>query len=154
MNIVKGNRDIVVGGALLVFCILVYFIAIPSYVEENIQRGLSPAFFPKLSVIWIALFAAMLMAKSLLAKKKTEKQETSRTIDKTARLRVGCTIAAVVLYLVFCPLIGYIASTILTLLCLMGIFGEIRYWVLILVPVIITLVIYLIFGYSLDIVFP
>ena len=154
MNLRGSLKDTVTGSLILFVCFLIYVVVIPREVEQKIQRGLASDFFPKLSVAWTGIFAGLLVCKSIFGRKKYSEEEVASEKDKHVFLWMISTILIVVLYLVLCPLIGYIASTVLALISLMCIFGERRLLVLLLTSVVLSFVIYAVFGLLVNVDFP
>ena len=133
------HAEVMVGGVLLVFCVVVYLI-IPIEIEElrryDASTGLSPAVFPKLSVFLIAGLSVIIILSSLRTKDVAPRED--RPAPKTGkRTRVITTFIILVAYVYLIGTVGYLVITPLALGLLMWYFGE-RRWLLIFSLVILT----------------
>lgn len=133
------HPEVIVGGVLLVFSVVVYLI-IPAEIEElrryDASTGLSPAVFPKLSVFLIAGLSAIIILSSLRSKDAAPRED--RPALKTGtRARVITTFIILMAYVYLIGTVGYLVITPLALGLLMWYFGE-RRWPIILSLVILT----------------
>ena len=150
------HPDVVVGGVLLVFCVVVYLI-IPIEIQElmryDASMGLSPAVFPKLSVFLIAGFSAVLIF-SALRPKDVAPREDRRALGMGSRARVITTFIIILAYVYLIGIVGYLVITPLALIILMWYFGE-RRWLLILsVAILATTGLFCFFRYIMYIILP
>lgn len=133
------HPDAVVGGVLLVLCVVVYLI-IPIEIQElmryDASTGLSPAVFPKLSVFLIAGFSGVLILYGLRSK-GVAPGEDRRSLRMENRARVITTFIIILAYVYLIGILGYLVITPLALALLMWYFGE-RRWLLILSLAILT----------------
>jgi len=142
----KISEDFLIGTFLLSICSIIYFVVIPREVQGEIQRGLPPDFFPKFSVIWVGIFAIILMFRGLFTKPKDLLSDQTLKQIREGRKGVIFVITGTIFYLVLCPLISYIPATVVSLISLMWVFGERRWIMLVTIPVIVTLAIYVLFA--------
>ena len=154
MKIRIVSKDCLIGVLLISICILVYLVIIPREVQGEIQRGMPPDFFPKLSVALVGFFAFFLLVKGLFSKAENLQSMESPLKIKEGRKGVILVICGTIFYLVLCSLISYIPSTILTLIILIWIFGERRWIMIVTAPLIATVGIYFLFGKLLSLQFP
>ncbi len=93
------SPDVIIGGVLLIFCLVVYLI-IPSQIPElrryDASMGLSPAVFPKLAVFLIAGFSVVLVVFALRSKDVAFKDR--RFLKWGARARMIVTFGVLVAY--------------------------------------------------------
>jgi len=133
------HPEVIVGGVLLVFCVVVYLI-IPSQIQElrryDASTGLSPAVFPKLSVFLIAGLSAIIILSSLRSKDVAPREDRP-ALNMGSRARVITTFIILLAYVYLIGIVGYLVITPLALGLLMWYFGE-RRWLLILSLVILT----------------
>ena len=133
------HPDVIVGGVLLVFCLVVYLI-IPIEIQElmryDASTGLSPAVFPKLSVFLIAGISAVLILSGLRSKDAAPRQDR-RPLRIGNRARVITTFIILLAYVYLVGILGYLVITPVALALLMWYFGE-RRWLLILSLAILT----------------
>jgi hypothetical protein len=149
------SPDAVIGGVLLIFCLVVYLI-IPIQVPElrryDASMGLSPAVFPKLAVFFIAGFSVVLVVLALRSKDIAFKDR--RFLKRGARARIIITFCVLVTYVFLIDIFGYLVVTPLALAFLMRYFGE-RNWLLIVpLAIMITAGLFAFFRYVMYIILP
>lgn len=136
----RGVRpDAIIGGGLLLFCVVVYLI-IPFEIQElrryDASTGLSPAVLPRLSVFLIAGFSVALILSGLRSKDLAHKE--GQRVERTAnRARVITTFIILLAYVYLLDILGYLVITPLALGLLMWHFGE-RHWLRVLATVLLT----------------
>jgi hypothetical protein len=148
------HPDVVVGGVLLVFCVVVYLI-IPIEIQElmryDASMGLSPAVFPKISVFLIAGFSAVLIFFGLRPKDVAQDRQA---LGIGSRARVITAFIIILVYVYLIGILGYLVITPLALIILMWYFGE-RRWLLILsVAILTTTGLFCFFRYIMYIILP
>jgi hypothetical protein len=149
------SPDVIIGGVLLIFCLVVYLIIpiqIPELRRYDASMGLSPAVFPKLAVFLITGFSIVLVVYGLRSKGDAPKD---RSISKGgARARMIVTFGVLVAYVFLIDIFGWLAVTPLALAFLMWYFGE-RNWLLILpLAILITAGLFAFFRYIMYIILP
>jgi hypothetical protein len=149
------SPDVIIGGVLLIFCLVVYLI-IPIQVPElrryDASMGLSPAVFPKLAVFLIAGFSVVLVVFALRSKDVAFKDR--RFLEWGARARIIVTFGVLIAYVFLIDIFGYLVVTPLALAFLMWYFGE-RNWLLILpLAILITAGLFAFFRYIMYIILP
>lgn len=154
MRIRSGAQDFWLGCLLIVICFSAYFVIIPREVQGEIQRGMAPDFFPKLSVVWVCLFSLLMLVRCLFAKTKDDPSPETRDEKRQGRKGVIYTILGSVLYLILCSLFSFVLSTIFTLVLLMWILGERRWYILAAATLATTFGIYILFGQFMSVQLP
>lgn len=154
MKIKSVALDFWIGILLVWVCLLVYFVIIPREVQSEIQRGMAPNFFPKLSVIWVGAFSLFLLVKSLFPRTGNDQSQESMFERRLGRKGVVFTISLSILYLVLCSLISFVISTILALAILMWTMGERRWYIIVPATLMTTFGIYIIFGWLMSVQLP
>ena len=154
MKIKSIGQDFWAGIFLIAVSLLAYFIIIPREVQGEIQRGLAPTFFPKLSAFWVGVFSLLMLVRSLFSETKNDGSEPSLVEKRLGQKGVIYTILGSILYLVLCSLISFVISTILTLVLLMWILGERRWYLIATATLVTTFGIYLLFGRFMSVQLP
>ncbi len=150
------HPEVIIGGGLLVFCVVVYII-IPFEIQElmryDASTGLSPAVFPRLSVFFIAGFSAVLILSSLQLKDPA--QVEGGQVRKTGgRSRVIIMFVILLAYVYLIEILGYLVITPPALVLLMWHFGERRWLLIISSAILTTTVLFLFFRYIMFIILP
>ncbi len=150
------HPDAIVGGVILVFCTIVYLV-IPLQIREfprySAPTGLSPAVFPKFSVLLIAGFSVVLIISSVRSMGTFSRRDRRAPLMGN-RVRVATTFAALVAYVYLLGIIGYLLLTPLALAFLMWYFGERRWFVIFSVVILTTTGLFYFFRYIMYIILP
>lgn len=150
------SANVVIGGVLLVFCVVVYLI-IPSQVPEltryDASMGLSPAVFPKLAVILIAAFSLGLLLSGLRSQ-DTAPAAKQQALNTRTAARVITTFIILVAYVYLIDIFGYLVMTPLALVLLMRYFGQKNWFVILSLAILITAGLYAFFRYIMYIILP
>ncbi|MFH1487324.1 MAG: tripartite tricarboxylate transporter TctB family protein [Pseudomonadota bacterium] len=154
MKIGSAAQDFWIGCLLIVICFAAYFVIIPREVQGEIQRGLAPDFFPRLSVIWVGLFSLLILVRCFFTKGRDD--QTPETPDEKRMGRKGFiyTILGSILYLILCSLFSFVLSTIFTLVLLMWVLGERRWFMIAAATLVTTFGIYILFGKFMSVQLP
>jgi putative effector of murein hydrolase LrgA (UPF0299 family) len=116
---------------------------------------MSPSLFPVLISVFLMLLSVSLLFDGLHQIKEKKASENTNEAVKRIRVRpVLITIALSIAYFMLMPRLTFIPSTIFFLGIFIFTLGERRYWVIGLVAVISTLVIWAIFGVALGVMLP
>ena len=154
MNIKSFSHEFWIGALLLFISLLAYFIIIPEQVGGEIQRGVAPTFFPRLSAVWVGFFSLLILIRSLLSVEKNPHTMPSPIETRAGRKGAILTILGSILYLVLCSLVSYIVSTLLILVLLTWTLGERRWYLIILATLVTTFGIYFLFGKVMSVQLP
>jgi len=154
MKLKSIAQDLWIGIGLVSVCLLAFFVIIPREVEDEIQRGLPPTFFPNLSVIWIGAFSLILLLKSLFPGTVDPQPRESAADTISGRKGAIFTIFASIFYLILCSLVSFVISTIVTLAILMWTLGERRWHFIVTATLVTTLGIYIVFGWLMSVQLP
>ncbi|MBW1800483.1 MAG: tripartite tricarboxylate transporter TctB family protein [Deltaproteobacteria bacterium] len=154
MKLKSVGDDFWVGIFLIVVCLLTYFIIIPREVQGEIQRGLAPTFFPRLSVVWVGIFSLFVLIRSLFSETKNHQPEESLIEKRLGRRGLIFTILGSVFYLVLCSLVSFVISTIVILVIFMWTLGERRWYLIVAATLVTTFGIYILFGRFMSVQLP
>ena len=154
MKIKSLGPDFWIGILCVSVCLLAYFVVIPREVEGEIQRGVAPTFFPKLSAIWIGFFSIFMLIKSLFSTTKNNQSEENLAEKRLGRKGVILTILGSIVYLILCSLVSFVTSTILILVLLMWTLGERRWYLIATATLVTTFGIYILFGMFMSVQLP
>jgi hypothetical protein len=150
------SANVVIGGVLFVFCVVVYLI-IPSQVPElmryDASMGLSPAVFPKLAVILIAAFSIGLLLSGLRSQ-NIAPEEKRRNLYTGTAVRVITTFIILVAYVYLIDIFGYLVMTPLALALLMWYFGQKNWFLILSLAILTTAGLYVFFRYIMYIILP
>jgi uncharacterized membrane protein len=154
MKIKPLEEDVWVGGLFFFICVFLYFVIVPREVQGEIQRGLAPDFFPKLSVWWVGIFSLFILAKRLVSDEKDHRPEESSIERRAGRKGALFTVLGSILYLILCCLVSYVVSTILILVILTWVLGERRWYMIAVATLVTTFGIYFLFGSFMSVQLP
>lgn len=152
------TRDALIGVALIVFALALYFVLIPGYVAENQTGAMSPRFFPRFGAILIGLGGLVLVILSLGNLKRAvgqavaDGEEASRPQSSSfAALITPALITAALAGFVFLfQVLGYLYAAPLLIAVLMLLFGARNPLQIVLVSVAATGVLFVVFSYGLN----
>ena len=128
-----------------------YFIVIPKYIKAYAVYGLPPSFFPKVISAAIFIFSVILMIQGAAAAKGSlfafaDVKKSLSSADRRPLKNILTIISLFVLYLAGLYTIGFLFSTPVILFVIARAFGWKRYVVLAVVSLIVTAVLYYLFG--------
>ena len=150
------SANVVIGGALLVFCVVVYLIIplqVPELMRYDASMGLSPAVFPKLAVILIAALSLGLVLSGLRSQ-DIAPEEIQWDLYKGPAIRVTTTFIILVVYVYLIDIFGYLVITPLALVLLMRYFGQKNWFLILSLAILITAGLYAFFRYIMYIILP
>ena len=135
--------------------ILVYSL-VNHYTTKDLQWGLSPYLFPLLVSVFMIIISISLFAEGIKDEKLKKKEPTNKEEKKEIVYwkEVLFTILFSIVYYFAMDIIGFIVSTILFLLILFAFLGERRKWLITIISVSTTAIIYFIFGVLLHVMLP
>lgn len=141
----------------IAIAVIIFLYSLAShYTTKNLQWSLSPYLFPLLVSVFMILISISLFAEGIKDEKLREKEETDKIEkkDKVYWKEVLFTIFISAVYYFAMDIIGFIVSTILFLLILFAFLGERRKWLITIISVSTTAIIYFIFGVLLHVMLP
>ena len=151
----KGDQILAL--CLLIFCAVVYFAIIPTVplgLSTDMHLGLTPRFFPKFIIIFMAILAGLMWMSAYrepVVKSTPSEPDDRKTI---ATVNAVLILAAGLLYICFLKFLGYLIATPLILAFYLFYFG-VRSWIkMIGVSVITTGVLYYFFGKVMHVLMP
>ncbi len=131
---------------------------IAGYLTHNLSAGgieteLGPAFFPWLMVVGIAFFAMLLLVRSLWRRNAAEGEGAGRA-NWILLCKLGLFLLYMALYAAFYVQVGYLISTGIFFVLAMLTLGERRPLHFLVVPVCITVGVYLVFTKVMNVYIP
>lgn len=148
------QRDIIMGALFLIFAIvfyvLTYFLA--GYELETIPNDMGPTFMPRLLLGALGIEALILLISTL-----NKEEDIASVADKLKPIfhgRPWIMLGVFLLYIYLATLFGYIISTIAFMIIGFLLLGVRNILTLIIVPPIITVVTFFLFGTLLNIYLP
>lgn len=146
-EIQDGIVVLLLGVALLIYSLYNYYTA-----HVQTEWKMSPYLFPVLISVFTILLAFSLFADGKRAMESEEKKKDSNSFFNFKRV-VAVALMAIV-YEVLMNIIGYIPATVVFLVAMIRFFGEKRWWLIVVIAVATSLIIYLLFGVLLNVRFP
>ncbi|MEL7564573.1 MAG: tripartite tricarboxylate transporter TctB family protein [Dehalobacterium sp.] len=144
-----SSRDVIGGGVLVLFSIWFYLTA--QAIPTGNITGMPPSFFPSFLAVCLGVCSAFLLGKGIKDVLQGKKTVVSQTKDqKTVLILLGL----LILYVVLFNIIGFIATTIIYLTCVMLLLKAGKLLKSVLISVVVTLVVYFIFGNLFNIPLP
>lgn len=142
------DREIRLGIGMVAVSVLLIAWLIPSKVEifalgTFAESSLGPRSFPNLIALLIGVLGVAVLFDAW-RQPKTAEEKTSIPLD--AIKRVMAVLATSVLYLWLITLFGYMLPTFLATMTLMYVFGERRWWLMLLISALTAISLYLVFG--------
>lgn len=133
----KMNSDLKFGVVLLIFCLIFWFLIIPTQVA-----GAREASYPRFVIIWLGITSILLILKSW----KGDLEKNSKGLqNKKGILRVSLIVMISFVYILMLDFLGFFSSSIIFLAVLMLSF-QVRDWkVVIGVPLMFLLFVYFLF---------
>lgn len=139
--------------AVLALILLVYSL-VNHYSTKGLQWSLSPYLFPLLVSVFIIIISVSLFSEGIKDVKSKVKGTEDKVEGKVHWDKVLFTIFISIVYYIAMDLIGFIISTILFLVILFIYLGEKRKWLIALIAVSTTAIIYFMFGVLLHVMLP
>ncbi|WP_319416185.1 tripartite tricarboxylate transporter TctB family protein [Marispirochaeta aestuarii] len=139
-----AKANVVIGSIFFLLALLMFAVAL-DFPKPQVS-GLSPRVFPQFVAVCTMIFSAMLIVKNvrLLAGKDTVVQEKKK-LDSQFAARFGIFSAAGVLYVLLIDKIGYLIATPILIAATMLLFNEKRWFRVLMVSVLTTLILYMLF---------
>ncbi len=143
--------DMAVGVFFLITAVAVFFGA-QSYAPQNLTLG--PQSFPRLLAVLTIPLGLILIGRSIWTLNHPIEKESLNGLRITEFKTIAIAFCALVLYVASMAFIGYIDSTILFLCFMIRYLGERRWWLIALVSVCVTFVLYYVFDRQLNVPLP
>jgi len=149
---------------LLALLCLFYFVIIPAGIEDpsdmGFDEGMPPSFSARAAAIVAGLIIVGRMIQLVLMAKPSVEQDildadhsSDDAVELTARVFAGITAALVYAY-VLLPQLGFITGSLILLVCLLLMLGEQQLSRLLVLPVVVTLGVWLLFVQALGVTLP
>ena len=138
------NKGLICAIACLLFSVL-YLVAARTYPNLSTDYMLvSAAFFPTVVAIVMIVCSVVMLIKAIV---KPEVRAPLSKKEKTAYTRGLLAILDCIVYALLFEPLGYIVSSTLALFVLMIIFGNRKWWLMALVSIVLSVLLYLLFYY-------
>ncbi len=142
--------DLIMGMIMLTFSVVFYYFSyhFAGYEIEKVPYDVGPAFLPRL------LLGALAIESVALILSGVSKNADTRPMKPLFQLKPIVMLAAFVVYIFLCIFFGYVIATMAFMILAFFLLGVRGVWTLILVPPIITLATWFLFGTILGIYLP
>lgn len=153
MRISESKAQMVGGGILSLFALILYFVIIPAeIVFTKVSMGVSPRYFPDLLAGLLFIFAVALAVDGY----RMRNRKTMKSYSVTAKdLRiVFFTLGIIALQIVGFDQIGYLIPAIIAIAACMYMYGQRNYLVIVLVSVLLPVGIKYFFEQMLQVALP
>lgn len=133
---------------------LIVYSFIKHYSGIKIEWKMSPYLFPILISVFMLVLSFILFSQSLKEIKAQEGETQEKEMEYFNLRNFLATLAIVILYYISMKYVSFVIATIILLAVMLLLLGERRWWVVALVSVLTTGVIYAIFGLGLKVNLP
>ena len=142
--------DLTMGIIMLTFSAVFYYLSyhFSGYEIEKVPYDVGPAFLPRL------LLGALTIEAVALILSAVSKSADTRRMKPIFQLKPIVMLASFVVYIYLCLFFGYIVATMVFMILAFFLLGVRGVWTLVLVPPLITLATYFLFGSILGIYLP
>ncbi len=138
----NSKADIVAAICLLLVSFLVFWI---SKDFPSSKTGIGVSTFPKLLAGLLIIFSIVIIIQAIKNSSFSKKEPTFKEFKKGHKLIIAV-IIILIIYIQMLEVLGFILSSFLLLITLMFIFGERRKIILLLVPLLFSVILYLVFS--------
>ncbi len=138
----NSKADIVAAICLLLVSFLVFWI---SKDFPSSKTGIGVSTFPKLLAGLLIIFSIVIIIQAIKNSSFSKKEPTFKEFKKGHKLIVAV-IIILIIYIQMLEALGFILSSFLLLITLMFIFGERRKIILLVVPLLFSVILYLVFS--------
>lgn len=138
----NSKADIVAAICLLLVSFLVFWI---SKDFPSSKTGIGVSTFPKLLAGLLIIFSIVIIIQAIKNSSFSKKEPTFKEFKKGHKLIIAV-IIILIIYIQMLEVLGFILSSFLLLITLMFIFGERRKIILLVVPLLFSVVLYLVFS--------
>jgi len=164
MNLRKPNSDFSLGVVLIILAAIGFWIIIPAGIvtPKSVDVAvLSPDFWPKIIIGLLGLVGFLLSVKGWRESTLVSKNTNQNDFDSMARpqplrhlLRFLPVIIVLIAYYFLIPNLGMVLPAILSIIILMAIQGEKRWWLIVLIAVGLPVLLFAFFNYVANIPLP
>ena len=158
LGVAMRNRKMVfesIALMLLGIATIIGSLMLDNFGEKVLAPGLFPSFLGGILVFLAVLMLVRTLRKTSDSGDVDRAGEVHDTADtKKILIRSGLLVAATVIYLLLLAYIGFIIATLVYVCAVMYLLGERRWWMLVLTPVAVTLLIYIVFEIGLKVYLP
>lgn len=138
----NSKADIVAAICLLLVSFLVFWI---SKDFPSSKTGIGVSTFPKLLAGLLIIFSIVIIIQAIKNSSFSKKEPTFKEFKKGHKLIIAV-IIILIIYIQMLEVLGFILSSFLLLITLMFVFGERRKIILLLVPLLFSVILYLVFS--------
>ena len=138
MDSVKKRNWIDIVVSLCVYALTVFVFVYSASFKETADNSLNPDVWPRIVCVLMSLAATAQLVNALRGKLTTE-------VTVANKKEVIAAIALIILYAVLLKPVGYIITSIVLMVCLLGLFRVKKVWVYIVLPVVTTAAAYYLF---------
>jgi len=138
----NSKADIVAAICLLLVSLLVFWI---SKDFPSSKTGIGVSTFPKLLAGLLIIFSIVIIIQAIKNSSFSKKEPTFKEFKKGHKLIIAV-IIILIIYIQMLEVLGFILSSFLLLITLMFIFGERRKIILLVVPMLFSVILYLVFS--------
>lgn len=138
----NSKADIVAATCLLLVSFLVFWI---SKDFPSSKTGIGVSTFPKLLAGVLIIFSIIIIIQAIKNSSFSKKEPIFKEFKKGHKLIIAV-IIILIIYIQTLEVLGFILSSFLLLITLMFIFGERRKIILLVVPLLLSVVLYLVFS--------
>lgn len=138
----NSKADIVAAICLLLVSFLVFWI---SKDFPSSKTGIGVSTFPKLLAGLLIIFSIVIIIQAIKNSSFSKKEPTFKEFKKGHKLIIAV-IIILIIYIQMLEVLGFILSSFLLLITSMFIFGERRKIILLLVPLLFSVILYLVFS--------
>lgn len=146
-EIQDGIVVLLLGVALLIYSLYNHYTA-----RVQTEWKMSPYLFPAVISVFAIMLAFSLFADGRRMPASDEKKKGSDSFLNFKRVLAVALMAIV--YEILMNITGYIPATVVFLMAMIRFFGEKRWWMIVVIAVATSLIIYLLFGVLLNVRFP
>lgn len=139
----NSKADIVAAICLLLVSFLVFWI---SKDFPSSKTGIGVSTFPKLLAGLLIIFSIVIIIQAIKNSSFSKKEPTFKEFKKGHKLLIVAVIIILIIYIQMLEVLGFILSSFLLLITSMFIFGERRKIILLLVPLLFSVILYLVFS--------
>ena len=129
------SKDQKLGIALIIFCIILWFYAIPFHISGN-----TPKFFPRLITVFILIPGILL----IVSRKGESNKPSPRFKDLKGVHKALVTAGLFLIYISLIDIIGYFTITSIAIMSFLFFFGSRSWKGIVLIPAAILFIIYLV----------
>lgn len=145
----KLSANTKIGVFMVVICLAVYFLAIPTIPEDiwaGRRTGLTSKFLPKVITVSMMILGALLVMNEYIPLESREAIEVRTEMTRQEKTRALVTMLIIASYVYIVSLFGFLFPTMLALGMLIWYFGERNWAIIVLTSVGLSWALYYFFG--------